>query len=182
MNHFTPQCAGQELALKTKKQTKAQTNTLIICCGISATSQCTETASKWSLCLFALFSFSNAVCSSIPQLKKKKKRQKKAQDPGQKLQGKCCLLVTINHIIFSIYVCESFKSSFGFVSCIMQLQVPSRWRPPSPTRLTSGQQQQGLAQPWCGPSCRHLPAPVLGPCVFAVGRFSLCWDSQQPLS
>lgn len=115
-------------------------------------------------------------------LKKKKKRQKKAQDPGQKLQGKCCLLVTINHIIFSIYVCESFKSSFGFVSCITQLQVPSRWRPPSPTRLTSGQQQQGLAQPWCGPSCRHLPAPVLGPCVFAVGRFSLCWDSQQPLS
>jgi len=59
---------------------------LIICSGISATSWCTEPASKWALHLFALLSFSSAICKSLVQLKKKEQTEN-AQVPGDKSMG-----------------------------------------------------------------------------------------------
>lgn len=121
MNHFTPQCTGQELCLKEREK-----KPLIICSGICATSRCAEPASKRLLYLFALTSFSTAVCKSPVQLRKSNPKQNPQTGKGEgsctETSGKWYLLVTAHRVVFSVCVCASFKSN---VYLYRQLRVPA---------------------------------------------------------
>lgn len=144
MNHFTPQCTGQELCFKEKKK-----KPLIICSGISATSRCTEPASKWSLYSFALLSFSTAVCKSLMQLKRRNK-QKKAQLRDRNEWEVVCVGYA-DRITYSLCVCAA--KQFLFSVPYHQLWVPT----PSPG-VRPG--QGGFAGQW-GP--RFVAACSVGP-------------------